>query len=265
MSIVAEPVTVLTPVYLDRPERLDYLNTTFGSFYRCCRYPGILLHHLVDDRSPLYSTELNRVCLTFGVNQLPPIEASSRRGYFEAYSRLLASVATPFFLFLEPDHYFYMQRDFLSPMLRLFDMAPDLVGLYLRAPLTYERFQVESHRGERVLTTYDGALLRRVPIDSENTGWLGRGLKHEGFTLMPTLWRTKPMRDYFFRTGFWIDANTPLDLELAVDRDWKGTRITGYLNAQAFCYHIGAIGGLSGGYLSPGDTRYEHVWSKALL
>src|SRR5437879_274862 len=99
----AEPITVLTPVYLDRPERWEYLVLTLGSFYRCCRYPGVFRHALVDDRSPLFAKELAGLCAAFGIRQLEPVRPATRRGFFEPYRRLLASADTRFFLYLEPD------------------------------------------------------------------------------------------------------------------------------------------------------------------
>jgi nitrous oxide reductase accessory protein NosL len=73
------------------------------------------------------------------------------------------------------------------------------------------------------------------------------------------------MREYFLRDGFWIDAANPYELEMAVDPEWNRTRLTGYLNAQAFCYHIGATGGMGGGHTHPGDLRYERIWSEKSL
>jgi hypothetical protein len=265
MSDEVEPITVLTPVYLNRPERLEYLLWTLGSFYRCCRYPGELRHVLIDDRSPEMTAELSRLCMAFGIRALDPIRCDTRRGYFDAYRSLLAAVDTRFFLFLEPDHYFFARGDFLTPVLRLFAAQPDLLGVYLRAPMTYQQFRRATGPDGDVLVTYDGSRLCRVPIDAQNTGWVGRGQQHEGFSLMPTVWRTTHMREYFLRDGFWLDVATPHDLEQVVDRDWAGTRLTGYLNAQAFCYHIGALGGMGGGHTRPGDERYERVWSAKQL
>ena len=261
----AESITVVTPVYLDRPERWDYLVATMRSFYRCCRYPGPLVHRLVDDRSPQFTSELRGLCAAFGIEIVGRVESDGRRGFFDAYRRLLASVATQYFLYLEPDHYFYLPADFLSPMLRLFTLEPELVGVYLRAPMTTQRFRLEALDGGEVLMTFDRARLRRVVIDPENTGWVGRGYQHEGFSLMPTLWRTEPLHAYFLKDSRWIDAANPYELELAVDSDWNRTRLTGYLNAQAFCYHIGAVGGMGGGHTGPGDLQYEQVWSSKIL
>lgn len=261
-----QPITILTPVYLDRPERWEYLVTTFRSFYRCCHYPGQLIHHVVDDRSPLFTKELVGFCAAFDAEILGSVVADQRRGFFEAYRWLLSSVHTEFFLYLEPDHYFYLPCDFISPILKLFRMEPELVGVYLRAPMTYDRFRLEGDGKDQRLVTYDGARLTRRTIDAENTGWLGRGYQHEGFSLMPTLWRTKPLRDYFLKEGFWLDVQNPYELEFAVDHDWnRNRRLMAYLNAQAFCYHIGRKGGMGGGHTHPEDKHYEEVWRNKIL
>lgn len=260
------PITVLTPVYLDRPERWEYLVTTLRSFYRCCQYPGPLLHFLADDRSPMFTQELVGLCAAFDVKIIGRIDAKKRRGFFDVYRWLISSVQTEYFLYLEPDHYFYLPCDFLSPMIKLFQMEPELVGVYLRAPMTYDRFQLMGEGKDQRLVTYDGARLYRRTIDAENTGWLGRGYQHEGFSLMPTLWRTKPMQEYFLKQGVWLDVANPYELEFAVDHDWnRDRRLMAYLNAQAFCYHIGRKGGMGGGHTHPDDQRYEEVWSKKIL
>lgn len=265
-SSVENAITVLTPVYLDRPERWDYLNTTLRSFYACCQFPGHLLHLLADDRSPLFVEQLGSFCNEYEIQLLGRIDPAKRRGFFEVYRWLLSSVETEYFLYLEPDHYFYLPGDFLSPMLQLLRMVPDLVGVYLRAPMTYNRFQLERKDGDEKLITFDGNVLTRLKIDSENTGWLGRGHQHEGFSLMPTLWRTKPMKDYFLRAGFWLDVANPYELEYYVDHDWfRNPRLMAYLNAQAFCYHIGQTGGMGGGHTAPNDKRYEEVWGSKIL
>jgi len=262
---LSQPMTVLTSVYIDRPERWDYLVLTLGSFYRCCRYPGVLHHVLVDDRSTSMTGELATLCSAFGIRKLGQVKADQRQGFAEVYRWLLSAVDTEFFIYLEPDHYFYLPMDFLSPIIRLFALEPELVGVYLRAPMTTSRFQKYSDCVGEALMTYDGTLLRRRVIDPHNTGWIGRGHQHEGFSLMPTVWRTAPMREYFQGQGHDIQAETPYDLEMAVDQDWHRRRLTGYLNAQAFCYHIGAKGGLGGGHTHAGDLDYEAVWSPKIL
>lgn len=259
-------ITVLTPVYLDRPERWHYLTSTMESFYACCQYPGEIKHHLADDRSPLMVDQLDQLCQTYRIHHLGRIDPTTRRGFFEVYQRLLASVQTEFFLYLEPDHYFYLAGDFLSPMVRLFQLVPELVGVYLRAPMTYERFAMQGVGEEQRLLTFDRNLLYRHVIDEANTGWLGRGHQHEGFSLMPTMWRTQPMHDYFLRKGFWLDVANPYELEYYVDHDWfRNPRLMAYLNAQAFCYHIGQKGGMGGGHTHPRDKRYETIWSSKIL
>jgi len=260
------PLTVLTPVYLDRTERWDYLQTTLRSFYGCCLYPGQLIHHLVDDRSPLFVDELKLCCGQYGIRLLGHIDPTKRQGFFEVYRWLLSSVETEFFLYLEPDHYFYLPGDFLSPMLKLFQMEPDLVGIYLRAPMTYQRFQMQGEGISQRLITFDRNELSRRIIDSENTGWLGCGHQHEGFSLMPTLWRTRYMKEYFLKEGFWLDVANPYELEYFVDHDWfRQPRLMAYLNAQALCYHIGQKGGMGGGHTHPEDKRYEEVWKGKIL
>lgn len=261
-----QPITILTPVYLDRNERWEYLQTTLQSFYRCCKYPGPLIHHLADDRSPLFIDQLPQCCDIYHIKLLGRIDPERRRGFFDVYRWLLSSVETEFFLYLEPDHYFYMAGDFLSPMLRLFELEPELVGTYLRAPMTYKRFQQTDIEGQRYLTTFDGNRLEPRAIDMENTGWIGKGHQHEGFSLMPTLWRTRPMKQYFLEERKWLDVANPYELEYFVDHDWyRQPRLMAYLNAQAFCYHIGQTGGMGGGHTSPGNVRYEQIWSSKIL
>ncbi|MFO0811982.1 MAG: hypothetical protein U0796_02120 [Gemmatales bacterium] len=257
-----EPITILTPVYLDRPERLAYLQTTLRSFYQCCQYPGPFSHYLVDDRSPFFAKELRELCEQYDIRHLGRTDPKTRRGFFEVFRWLLSTVKTEFFLYLEPDHYFYLPGDFLSPILKLFAQVPDLVGVYLRAPMTLERFKLV---GEQLITM-DNNQLDRHTIDEANTGWLGRGYQHEGFSLMPTLWRTQPLQEYFLREGFWLDVPTPYELEFQVDHDWfRHPRLMGYLNAQAFSYHIGQTGGMGGGHTFPRNTQYEEVWSSKIL
>jgi hypothetical protein len=61
-------------------------------------------------------------------------------------------------------------------------------------------------------------------------------------------------------------AETPWDLELRLAHAWEHRQLVGYLNAQAFCYHIGGAGKLGpGGFLERHDRRYEEVWSKKIL
>jgi hypothetical protein len=261
-----QPITILTPVYLDRPERLDYLQTTLQSFYQNCQYPGPFLHYLVDDRSPLLVKELMAICQHYQIRQLGRTDPETRRGFFEVYRWLLATVETDYFLYLEPDHYFYLPGDFLSPMLKLFEQVPELVGVYLRAPMSYERFRLISTGSKQQLVTLDDNLLDRHVIDDQHTGWLGRGHQHEGFTLMPTLWRTQPIKEYFLNEGFWLQVDNPYELEFQVDHDWfRSPRLMGYLNAQAFCYHIGQTGGMGGGHTHPRNERYEAIWQSKIL
>src|SRR5262245_42428907 len=108
-----KPITILTPVYLDRPERLEYLHTTLTSFYQCCQYSGPYLHLLVDDRSPMCAGELTALCKQFNIQFLGKTDPTKRQGFFEVYRWLVSSVETEFFLYLEPDHYFYLPCDFL--------------------------------------------------------------------------------------------------------------------------------------------------------
>lgn len=257
-------ISVVTPVYLDRPERVRYLTITLASFYRCCRYPGIIVHTLVDDRSPAHAEELRELCNAFGIRQIPRIEDATRRGFQDVYQRLLATVGTEFFVYLEPDHYFYLPCDFISVALKLFEKCGDLVGVYLRAPMTYSKFRREHSPEGDFLSTFDGTKLERVVIDAENTGWLGCGRQHEGFTLMPAIWRSAPVREYFRTRSPEAAETTPYDFEIWVDSDWNGSRRTGYLNAQAFSYHIGG-GGMGGGYSRPRNLRYEVVWARKIL
>jgi len=253
-------VTVLTPVYLNVPERIEYLETTLESFYRCSFFPGKLIHNLVDDRSPLGADDLVRICRQYKIECIARMEEAKRRSFFDVFTTLLDSVETEFMLYLEPDHYFFQPYDFITPAVALLKQLPELHQVYLRVPLVYRSFErVDPLR----LRTPNGTVLERVVIDPHNTGWVGKGIGYESFSLMPSLFRTEHLRsavrDQFVSGG-------PAELEMHFAKLWERQKLVGYLNGQAFCYHIGAAGKQGpGGYLQVGDLSYEASWSKREL
>jgi hypothetical protein len=109
------------------------------------------------------------------------------------------------------------------------------------------------------LVTHDRTVLTRFRIDPHNTGWVGRGTVHETFSLMPSLFRTEQMREAL---GNQCVGGGPAEFERHFATLWEYKKLVGYLNGQAFCYHIGAAGKAGpGGYLGVGDQRYEDAWS----
>jgi hypothetical protein len=71
------------------------------------------------------------------------------------------------------------------------------------------------------------------------------------------------MREYFKERYF---EGTPIDVEVAIASEWETRSLVGYLNCQAFCYHIGAAGKEGpGGYLEVGDKAYEAAWRNKQL
>lgn len=254
--VTSDEITILTPLYLNCVERWNYFMQTMESFYRCNLFPLPVRHHVVDDRSPEYREEIEAYCRWRGLTLVARIDGERRRGYFDTFATLVNSVETPYFLYLEPDHYFYLPCDFLSPVLRLFRRVPQLYQVYLRAPLYYEGFK---RADENTLVTSDGSVMQRVPLDPENTGWVGVGHTHESFSFMPSVFSTALLRTYL--AGRYLEG-TPAEVEWRLAKEWEGRCPVGYLNGQAFCYHIGAAGKSGfGGYLVPPDRRYEAVWS----
>lgn len=254
-----DAITVVTPVYFNVPERWDYFETTIDSFYRCCEYQGEIIHNLVDDRSPLFDQRLVSFCEERGFNLIKRIDPEQRKGFFEVVQTLVMSVQTEYFIYLEPDHFFYLPYDFVTPVIKLYRLVPNLHQVYLRAPLTYDPFRLV---GE-FLVTYDQSKLVRVRIDQENTGWIGRGRNHESFSFMPSVFHTATLRQYI--ENRFIPGN-PADVEIFLAREWEFRHVVGYLNAQAFCYHIGKAGKRGpGGCLEVGDKKFEQVWSRKIL
>ena len=253
-------ITVLTPVYINTPERFNYFQTAIESFKACCLFSGRIYHHVIDDGSPLCSAEIVEYCSKSNLTFLGRIERDSRRGFFEILQKLYASVKTRYCVYLEPDHYFYLPYDFITPITRLYEIVPDLHQVYLRAPLEYRQFFLK----DEFLITHDKTILFRIRIDEQNTGWVGRGRNHESFSFMPGVFKTETIAEYFLNS--FIPGDRPSDIEPTLARHWAFRHITGYLNAQAFCYHIGAAGSEGqGGYLKLPDSRYESVWSNKIL
>ena len=253
------PVTVLTPVYFNVPERWTYFVATVSSFYKCSQYSGPLIHKLIDDRSPLCQSELREFCGKYGFELLGRMEEENRRGFSDVFRRLIDSVETEYFIYLEPDHYFYLPYDFISPAIQAFSYIKGLHQLFFRAPLEYTRFTQE----EEGLQTHDNTFLERMVLDEENTAWYGVGKNHETFSLMPSLFRKDIMESYLVDD---FVSSTPRDLELEVASRWDSNKTVAYLNGQAFCYHIGGAGKQGpGGFLQIGDKVYEETWSKKIL
>ena len=252
-------ITVLTTVYVNAPERLNYFKSTIESFYRCIQFPGEIIHYVMDDRSPMHSAEVKTICDNRG---LIYINSSSinRTCFHDVFNALCARAETEYCLYLEGDHYFYLPYDFVTPALALFHLAPGLHQLYLRAPIVYEPFRSVGDD----LVTLDGSVLHAIRIDNENVGWVGRGVMHESFSLMPSIFRTNTLKHTVCHHKTILGG--PTELEQVISKDWDNKYLTGYLNAQAFCYHIGDIGKKGpGGFLEIGDRAYESVWSKKVL
>ncbi|MBF0125784.1 MAG: glycosyltransferase, partial [Magnetococcales bacterium] len=251
----AEPVTVLTPVYLNCPERMRYFEQSMETFYRCNRYSGPVIHHLVDDRSPMGQELIQRLCQRYGMRLLGTMNESTRRGFFDVFQTLVESVTTDTFLYLEPDHWFYLEADFIAPALRLFKLVPDLCQVYFRGCGSTRFRAIDPH----TRVTHHGTLLHHVYIDQENSGWIGRGRFCETFSLMPSLFSTGMVRMTI--AGQFIPGG-PASLEDTIAAAWQYRAMVAYLNNQAFCYHVGAAGkeGL-GGYTVPNDRGLEAVWS----
>lgn len=252
-------LTVITPVYVNVPERWEFFRRTIESFQKCCLFKGTVHHYVLDDRSPLCEGEIRALCSTHGLRYLGRTEEGTRRGFYDVIKTLLDSVTTEFVMYLEGDHYFYLPYDFVTPAITLHGLLPDLHQLFLRAPITYDPFLLV----DDALITYDKSRLFRVKIDDENTGWVGTGENHESFSMMPSVFKTEVLRRYFSR-GF--IPGLPWQIELVLAQEWQHKKLVGYLNAQAFCYHIGGAGKVgTGGFLEVGDSRYEAVWSKKIL
>ena len=252
-------ITILTPVHINAAERWNYLEQTFESFYRCNQSPVNIIHNMVDDRSPMRSEDLPGFCRQHKINLLKQFRDGEHRGYFDVFKTLVDSVQTEQFIYLEPDHYFYLAADFIGPALKMHAMLPDLHQVYLRAPLVHQPFRRDGNQ----LITHDGSRLHRIRIDKENTGWIGSGRTHESFSFMPSVFNTAIMKkllaDSFIPGG-------PSAVEDHFAALWAHKALVGYLNGQAFCYHIGAVAkSAPGGYLSIGDTAYEKAWSSKQL
>jgi len=258
-------ITVLTTVYVNAPERLDYFKSTIDSFYRCMKFPGDIIHYVMDDRSPMHSAEVKAICDNKGLTY---IHSSSikRTCFHDVFKELCDRVETEYCLYLEGDHYFYLPYDFVTPALTLFHLEPGLQQLYLRAPIVYEPFR---RVGDDLLVSHDGSVLRAVRIDNENVGWVGRGVgnpsgNHESFSLMPSIFPISTLRQKVCQHKTILGG--PGELEGAISEDWDNQYLTGYLNAQAFCYHIGNVGKNGpGSFLEIGDSAYESVWSQKIL
>ncbi len=248
-------VSVLTPVYLNVPERIRYLEQTLDSFYKNNFFPGRVVHYIVDDRSPIGGEELDKLVSKYGLIHLGRIDPASRKSFHDVYLKLIQAVETEFFVYLEPDHYFYFPYDFITPALTLYRLERELHQVYFRAPLNYARFRRLS---DSELCSTDGTILRRVPIDNENTGWVGIGTNHETFSLMPSLLKTNIMLPLVEST--FVEGG-PRELEMRYATMWDRQKLVGYINGQAFCYHIGAAGKEGpGNYLMAPDLKYEQIW-----
>jgi hypothetical protein len=253
-----QEITILTSVYFNDPQRWTYFEQTISSFYATCKFNGRIYHYIIDNQSPLYKKELADFCKAKGFIYLGSTDPNTYRGYYDCYKALVDKVETDHFIFLEGDHYFFNPYDFITPSLQLFQKMPELLQLHLRGPLVYE--QPTPLAGG--LITHDGSKLHGVPIDEHNTGWVGRGHTHDSFSTGPGILSTQKVRA-LLDAGF--IPGTPWDFEEHLERKCRGSLI-GYLNAQAFCYHIGAAGKLgTGNYLAIGDQAYEEVWSRKIL
>lgn len=254
-----EALTVLTPVYINVPERWHYFTRTIESFYSCCQFKGDIIHYVFDDRSPLHGEDIKKYCGEHNLKFLGRSDENERRGFFDVFQKLVSEAKTEHCLYLEPDHYFYLPYDFITPVIKLYRIIPDLYQVYLRAPLEYVKFRLAEDR----LVTTDRSVLLRVRIDEENTGWIGQGRIHESFSFMPSVFRSSVLQRCL--AGRFIPGG-PAEVELTLAHEWQNRRLVGYLNAQAFCYHIGAAGKHGpGGYLQEGDRLYESVWSQKIL
>lgn len=254
-----DSITVITPVYVNVPARLGYFISTIESFQRCARFSGEIIHYVMDDRSPLHSEDVHAFCDQMGLHYLH--SGSIKRSCFhDVFAAMVEQVETEFCIYLEGDHYFYLPYDFITPAIRLYRLVPGLHQIYFRAPLTLEHF---TRRGTDLIT-YDRTVLHAVRIDENNVGWIGRGKGHESFSLMPSLFRTETLRQKVVHRP--RISGGPFELEITLAREWEYQYLTGYLNAQAFCYHIGNAGKSGpGGFLDIGDAEYEAVWSQKIL
>ena len=207
----------------------------------------------------MIQSELAEYCRQRGINYIGRVAERTRRGFYDAYKMLVDSVRTETFLYLEPDHHFFLPYDFVSPVNGLFDRLPDLNQVYLRCPLVYE--QPVFVRG--CLIRFDGTWLSKVPIDRDNCGWVGRRHTHESFSLAPSICRTRRVREELERA--FVPGGVGR-FEGRLERRWRGRSLSGYLNSQGFCYHIGKDGKVGPGrYLAIGDVRYEAIWGRKIL
>lgn len=252
-------ITVLTSVHINCPERWDYLVTTVESFKKCNLSKVRIIHKLIDDKSPQYFNEIPNFCKQYNIEMLGRVAPENHPGFLETFKRLVSSATTEYILYLEPDHYFYLPYNFITPIIHLYELLPELHQVYLRAPLVYRQFVLLGN----MLQTTRKTMLHKVVIDNENSGWVGKGRGHESFSLMPSIFRRQTLLNCI--NGLNIKGG-PSKLERHMSQSWKWQKLVGYLNGQAFCYHIGASGKSGrGNYLKIGDKNYENVWSQKII
>tara|TARA_Y100000310_G_scaffold11934_1_gene12413 strand:+ start:2669 stop:3478 length:810 start_codon:yes stop_codon:yes gene_type:complete len=263
-------ITIVTSIFIDSDIRFTYFEETIRSFYKNCIYSNKFVHNLIDDRSSIeFKGRIFKLCSEFGINIIE--EMPQTRQYFSDTMRILVdSVETDYYLYLEPDYHFYLPYNFIEPILKLYELRPELHQVYLRHGIHNNRGKSEFiplvKTDDNILITPDGTHLTGIPIDNQNTGWVGKGTSHETFSTNPSIFNTHVMLEYL-KLDF--NSRTPGDLETYLWKLWEYKKEVGYLNGQSFCYHIGKYGGLNNNKLyaalEPGDIKYEHIYSKKYI
>jgi hypothetical protein len=262
-------ITVVTPIYINTDDRLRYFRETIESFYEHLEYDQDIIHNLVNDRSDdKYTEDIQEICEDYNINIIHTMP-SNREYFSDVIKILLSSVDTEYYLYLEPDYHFYLNYDYITPILKLYEIRPELHQVYLRHGIHNNKgrsaFKKLYMRDDKLITP-DNTILNRHVIDDNNVGWTGKGTEHETFSTNPSIFKLSTVLPYFSQN---LNFKTPGTFETHWWREWENKKEVGYLNGQSFCYHIGKLGGLNNNKLYAAleinDIDYESVYSNKFV